>query len=57
MNFAYEVPLSYSLGCISCRETLRHGADGLNSHPKESVLLIFIVLKNSSSARELWVQW
>jgi hypothetical protein len=30
---------------LTCRKILRHGTSGFTSHPKESVLRIFIALK------------
>jgi hypothetical protein len=34
---------------LTCRKILRRGTSGFTSHPKESVLRIFIALKNPSS--------
>jgi hypothetical protein len=48
-NFAYEVPLSYSQGFLTCRKLLRHGTDDFTSPPKEVVLRTFIALKNQLS--------
>jgi hypothetical protein len=50
LKFADEVSLSYFAGFLTCRKILRHGADGFTSPPKEVVLRIFIILKNSSSS-------
>jgi hypothetical protein len=44
-NFAY---LKYLKGSLTCRKILRHGTYGFTSHPKEGVLRIFIVCKNTS---------
>jgi hypothetical protein len=41
--------LKHFKGSLTCRKILQHGADGFTSHPKESVLRIFIALKNPSS--------
>jgi hypothetical protein len=46
-NFAYQY-LKYLKGSSTCRKILRHGTSGFTSHPKESLLRIFIALKNPS---------
>jgi hypothetical protein len=43
-----SVSLPYLKKSLTCREVLRHGADGFTSPPKEAVLRIFIALKNPS---------
>jgi hypothetical protein len=40
--------LRYLKGPLTCRKILQHGTSGFTSHPKESVLQIFIALKNPS---------
>jgi hypothetical protein len=39
-----------SKGSLTCRKILRRGTDGFTSPQKESVLRIFIALKNPSSS-------
>jgi hypothetical protein len=46
-NFVYQY-LRYVIGSLTCRKISRHGVSGCTSHPKESVLRIFIALKNPS---------
>jgi hypothetical protein len=49
MNLAFRNIFVYSSkGSLTHREILVHGADGFTSPPKESVLRIFISLKNLS---------
>jgi hypothetical protein len=48
LNFTDEVSLSYSAWFFKhAAKILRHGANGFTSPPKEGVLPIFIILKNS----------
>jgi hypothetical protein len=62
MNFALQNIFFLALkGSLTCCRIL-HGADGFTSPLKESVLQIFIVLKNPVVLsrvymREPWVQW
>jgi hypothetical protein len=47
MGFVYEISLSYSLGCLTCRQILRHWAKCFTSPPKKGVLLVFIAFEKS----------
>jgi hypothetical protein len=44
-KFAYQC-LRYDKGSSTSRNILRHGTSGFTSHPEETVLRIFIALKN-----------
>jgi hypothetical protein len=50
-NYAFSLQsifVNASKGSLTCRKILQHRADVFTSHPKESVLLILIALKNPS---------
>jgi hypothetical protein len=53
LNLADTVAICHTLQeFLTCRNVLRHGADGFISPPKEGVLRIFITLKNPSPSAE-----